>query len=86
VTVVSPVKAFTMPVTWKHIREIDLNVIAVDASVCWRGDGDVFVLSVREAIEILHEHVFYHDFENSMEFHIVGQCLEASHFVSRSIF
>jgi hypothetical protein len=68
VAVVSPVKSVSMTVTWKHIREIDLNFDAADGTVCWRGEGDFFVLSVREAIGILHERVFYHNFENITEF------------------
>jgi hypothetical protein len=40
--------------SWELIRGIDLNVITDIESVLWHGDGDVFVVTLRDFIESVH--------------------------------
>jgi elongator complex protein 1 len=77
-TVVSPVKVSIMSVSWELLREIDLKVIAVDASVSWRGDGDVFVVTLRDVNGIIHGRVIDREFETIVDVNIAGLGLGAT--------
>jgi hypothetical protein len=52
-------------------------VDAIDASVSWRGDGDVVFITVCDFIGIVHRRVVDHDVETIVEVYITGVGLGA---------
>lgn len=56
--IVSPVKVTVMSAYWDVIAEAPLDIIAVSASISWRGDGEFFVVSVRPQSGLTKAYVF----------------------------
>lgn len=61
IVVVSPVKVMVMSRAWDLLGEVSFDVRAVTATVSWRGDGEVFAVSAKDAHGTVHGRVIDRD-------------------------